>query len=164
MKKLFLLSVTLLLSYSITLVPPAHASVCGDTVPTVEGELKDYISDCNAKLGTLSGQKQTLASALSYLNTQINLTQAKIASTTSQLDKLNFEIADLSTRIESIDYSLTDLTKLFISRVRESYMRRNTYDAEFIAQSSGLSGILRGIEYTKKIRDHDRTILISLEK
>jgi len=164
MKKLFLLSVTLLLSYSITLVPPAHASVCGDTVPTVEGELKDYISDCNAKLGTLSGQKQTLASALSYLNTQIKLTQAKIASTTSQLDKLNFEIADLSTRIESIDYSLTDLTKLFISRVRESYMRRNTYDAEFIAQSSGLSGILRGIEYTKKIRDHDRTILISLEK
>ena len=143
---------------------PAHASVCGDTVPTVEGELKDYISDCNAKLSELSGQKQTLASALSYLNTQIKLTQAKIASTTSQLDKLNVEIADLSTRIESIDYSLTDLTKLFISRVRESYMRRNTYDAEFIAQSSGLSGILRGIEYTKKIRDHDRTILISLEK
>lgn len=145
-------------------VSPARAAVCGEDVPTDPGSLTTYIADCNAKLSDISGQKQTLASALSYLNTQIKLTQAKIATTTTQLDKLNVEIADLSTRIESIDYSLTDLTKLFISRVRESYMRRNTYDAEFIAQSSGLSGILRGIEYTKKIRDHDRTILISLEK
>ena len=43
-------------------------------------------------------------------------------------------------------------------------MRRNTYDAKIIAQSTGLSDLLRGVEYTKKIRDHDRSILISLEK
>ncbi len=164
MKKLFSLSIALLLYYSITLVPLAHAAVCGETIPKDEGSLRTYIEDCNAKLGTLLGQKQTLAQAIDYLNTQIKLTQAKIASTSTQLDKLNSEIADLSTRIESIDYSLSDLTKLFISRVRETYMRHGSDDVRLIAQSSGISTILRNIEYAKRIRDHDRTLLITLEK
>ena len=43
-------------------------------------------------------------------------------------------------------------------------MRRGSYDAQIIAQSSGLSDLLRNIEYAKIIRDHDRTILLSLEK
>lgn len=166
MKK-FLVVVSVLLSTIYFLrsnIPLAHAAVCGDDVPQDEGSLKTYIADCNAKLGQLSGQKQTLASAIGYLNTQIKLTQAKITSTKTQLDRLNLEISDLSGKITSIDYSLDDLTKLFISRVRQTYMRRNTYDVQIIAQSTGISDILRGIEYTKKIRDHDRTILISLEK
>jgi peptidoglycan hydrolase CwlO-like protein len=148
----------------VLLTIPVQAAVCGDAVPTSSQDLQDYINNCNSKLSELSGQKQTLAQAISYLNTQIKLTQAKISATTVQLDKLNIEITDLSSRIESIDYSLDDLTKLFISRVRETYMRRNRYDSQIIAQSSGLSDILRGIEYTKKVRDHDRNLLMSLEK
>lgn len=143
---------------------PARAAVCGEEVPKDPGSLTTYIADCNAKLGQLSGQKQTLASAIDVLNTQIKLAQAKISATTGQLDKLNAEITDLSGRIDSIDYSLDDLTKLFISRVRTTYMRHNTLDAELVAQSTGLSDILRNIEYVKKIRDRDRSILVSLEK
>lgn len=164
MKKLFLLFVTLLLSYSIALVPLAYAATCGENVPTNHDELNAYIADCNSKLGEISGQKRTLASAISYLNTQINLAQAKINSTTAQLEKLQIEIYDLSGKIESIDYSLDDLTKLFISRVRETYMRPSKYETTIIAQSSGIGDILRTVEYAKKIRDHDRNLLISLEK
>lgn len=165
MKKLFiLLSLLFPLSYFLFAAPAVQAAVCGETIPKDEGSLRTYIEDCNAKLGSLSGQKQTLAQAIDYLNTQIKLTQAKITATSNQLDKLNSEIADLSSRIESIDYSLSDLTKLFISRVRETYMRHGTDDVRLIAQSSGLSTILRNIEYTKLVRDHDRTLLINLEK
>lgn len=141
-----------------------HAAVCGEEVPKDEGSLKTYIEDCNAKLNSLAGQKQTLSQALSVLNTQIKLTQAKISTTVVQLDKLNNEILDLSSRISSIDYSLTDLTKIFVSRVRETYMYRGTYDSLLISQLSGLPDIFRAIEYNKIIRDHDRNILISLEK
>lgn len=164
MKKIGFIFIVLMVYWSNGVIPPARAAVCGDVVPSDEGALRTYIEDCNAKLSSLSGQKQTLASAIDYLNTQIKLTQAKISSTTVQLDKLNIEIEDLSSRIESIDYSLDDITKLFISRVRQTYMRRNRYDAQIIAQSSGLSDILRGVEYTKKIRDHDRSLLVALEK
>ncbi|MEI8232487.1 MAG: peptidoglycan DD-metalloendopeptidase family protein [bacterium] len=164
MKKFFFF-LLLVATYSVlTKVPTALAAVCGDNIPTNAEELSGYISDCNIKLGELGGQKKTLASAISYLNTQIKITEAKVASTTSQLDKLNIEISDLTGRISSIDYSLTDLTKVFISRVRETYMRPGTYDAYIVAQTSTLPDALRVIEYTKKVRDHDRSVLISLEK
>lgn len=127
-------------------------------------ELEKQIQEYQAKLSELSGQRQTLAQALAVLNTQIKLTETKIAANEVQLEKLGVEIDDLSGRIESIDYSLTDLTKLFISRVRETYMRRSTYDAQIIAQSSGLTDMLRNVEYAKKVRDHDRSVLVSLEK
>lgn len=139
------------------LTSPVHAE-------TSQADLEKQIAEYQAKLSELSGQKQTLAQAMAVLNTQIKLTEAKISASASQLDKLGVEISDLSGKITSLDYSLTDLTKLFISRVRETYMRRSNYDTEIIAQSSGLSDILRNIEYAKKVRDHDRTVLVSLEK
>lgn len=164
MRKIAIAFASLLVSWFVIVAPAVHAAVCGENVPTDEGALRTYIADCNEKLSTISGQKQTLASAIDYLNTQIKLTQAKIASTTTQLDKLNAEIGDLSTRIEGLDYSLTDLTKIFVERVRDTYMHKNSYDASLIVQGSGLTGILRNIEYAKMIRDHDRSVLISLEK
>jgi len=143
---------------------PAHAAVCGENIPKDEGSLRTYIADCQAKKDQLAGQAQTLSQALTILNTQIKLTQAKIAATSLQLDKLKSEIDDLASRIDSIDYSLTDLTKIFVSRVRETYMYRGTYDAFLISQISGLPSIVRAIEYGKIIRDHDRNVLIALEK
>jgi peptidoglycan hydrolase CwlO-like protein len=164
MKKIFTFLLILVVGLLVVKMPRVSAITCDDPQPTEKGQLEEFIKDCNSKLGSIAGQKQTLSQAISYLNTQIKLTQAKIANTTTQLEKLNIEIEDLTGRIESIDYSLDDLTKLFISRVRESYMRPNKFDTAIIAQSSGLPDILRNVEYTKKIRDHDRSILISLEK
>ncbi len=167
MKKLFLGVIALLLCYSIVQTSPVRAVDCETFDPKTSkntDELKECSNYYSNKVSTLAGQKQTLSQAIAYLDTQIKLTQAKITTTTLQLDKLNVEISDLSGRIESIDFSLDDLTKLFISRVRETYMRPGKFDTAIIAQSSGLPDILRNIEYTKKIRDNDRSILISLEK
>ncbi len=162
---MFDLIVVVSLFYYVTVI--VRAIDCETFDPKTSNN-KDDLTQCTTyytdKIGTLSGQKQTLAQAIAYLNTQIKLTQAKISATTIQLDKLGVEIDDLTGKIESIDFSLDDLTKLFISRVRETYMRPSKYDTAIIAQSSGLGDILRGVEYTKKVRDHDRSILIALEK
>lgn len=165
MKKLFTFALILLSSfYLLVSSPSVYAITCDDARPSDKSQLEQYIADCTAKLNQLDGQAKTLSSAISYLNTQINITQAKIGATTHELDKLNAEIVDLEGKIESIDYSLNDLTKLFVSRVRETYMRPTKYETAIIAQSSGLNDILRNVEYTKKVRDHDRNILIALEK
>lgn len=139
-------------------------SVAPRVLAQSQSDLESQIAQYQAKLTELTGQKQTLAQALAVLTTQIKLTETKISANLAQLDKLDLEISDLSGRISSIDYSLTDLTKFFVGRVRETYMHRGTYDALVVAETSGLSDALRVIEYTKKIRDHDRNILISLEK
>ena len=159
-----------LLAIMIIFSVPAHAITCDEPMPTdkssptYQSDLTAFRDDCESKKNSLSGQAKTLAQALSILNTQIKLTQAKISTNQNQLDKLDIEITDLTSRISSIDYSLTDLTKLFIKRVKETYMYRSTFDAMIVAQTSGFGDAMRVVEYTKKVRDHDRTILISLEK
>jgi len=157
MKKLFILA---LICVTLPLWHSGTANVHAQTPEELEKQIVEY----QAKLSELSGQKQTLAQALAVLTTQIKLTETKIAANVAQLSKLDVEITDLSGRISSIDYSLTDLTKFFIGRVRETYMHSGTFDAFIISQTSGLSDAIRVIEYTKKVRDHDRTLLISLEK
>ncbi len=148
----------------LVITPRAVALECGDTIPSDEGQLREYIDSCNTKLSDLSGQKATLAEAISYLNTQISLTTAKIASSVSELAKLEIEIQDLESRIDSLDYSLDDLTKLFVERVRATYMYRSDEPTSTIAQATGIPDLLRNLEYSKKVRDHDRLILIALEK
>lgn len=162
MKKFATLLVSIFTFFLFT--SPVHAATCGEEVPKDEEALKTYIADCNDKLSSISGQKQTLASAIDYLNTQIKITQAKVSSTTVQLDRLNIEISDLSGTINSLDLSLDDLTKVFISRVRETYMRKTSYNSDLIAQTTRISDLLRGMQYNKKIRDHDQSLLLSLEK
>lgn len=161
-----LLFFTLILLFSISWAMPYHAkaAVCGDNVPTDEGALKNYVDDCNAKLKSLSGQKATLAQALGVLTTQINLTQAKIAEQTTQLSKLEIEINDLSGKIQSLDYSLTDLTKLFVARVKSSYMSASNSTISILLHVSGITEFTKGIRYVEKVRDHDQKLLLSLEK
>lgn len=154
MKKFLVFLITFLLLYPTTKI----------YAETSQSDLERQISEYQAKLSELSGQKQTLSQALAILSTQIKLTETKIAANVVQLDKLKVEIGDLSGRIESIDYSLTDLTKFFIGRVRETYMRPGTYDSFVVSQATGLQGTLRSVQYAKKVRDHDRMVLISLEK
>lgn len=140
------------------------AAVCGETVPTDEGALRTYVEDCNAKLKNLSGQKATLAQALDILTTQINLTQAKISKQVQVLTQLETEIADLSGKIQSLDYSLTDVTKLFVARVRSSYMSASRSPLALIAESTGITQFAKGLEYLETVRDHDRNVLVALEK
>ena len=163
MKKIVVSIVTLLLC-CVVAIQPVSAAVCGDTVPTDEGELKNYVADCSTKLKSLSGQKATLAQALGVLTTQINLTQAKIAEQTTQLSKLEVEITDLSGKIQSLDYSLTDLTKLFVARVKYSYINATNFPISLLLQFSGLSDFAKSVQYVNAVRDRDQSLLLSLEK
>ena len=155
MKKLLVLLAScclLLVSYA-----PIHAELS-------QSELEAQIAEYQAKLSELAGQKQTLAQALSILNTQIKLTETKIVATTQELKTLELEIGDLSGKIESLDYSLDDLTTLFVARVRATYMANSPFPILLVAETSGVQGLLQNLEYAKRVRDHDRALMIALEK
>ena len=163
MKKLILVTIVLISGiWYLTSPSPTHAAQCGDTVTT--DNANEIISDCNAKLSQLSGQKQTLSQVLSILSTQIKLTETKIAAHNANLKILETEISDLSGRIDSLDYSLTDITKLFVARVRANYMSKFDNSTLYLTNFSNIKKIIKGIEYLEKVRDHDRNLLISLEQ
>ncbi len=164
MKKNILSFTALLFFTTLIFAPPIQAISCDDPRPTNTSDLEAYIADCDSKRAAMPGQAKTLTQALAQLNTQIKSTEAKIAARTNEISKLETEIGDLTSKISSLDYSLTDLTKLFIARVRESYMRHSTFPTVFIAQSSGIPGVIQTGEYLQKVRDHDRSLLLALEK
>lgn len=164
MKKITALLIALILTAVIVPKSLLFAIECGETIPTNSGELEEYIKNCKDKIDESQAQQKTLSATIAYLNSQINLTQAEIAKTESELEELAIEIADLSTKIESLDYSLDDLTKLFINRVQQSYKQRTSDTFFSLVNSNGFADFFRKLEYLKRVRDHDREVLIALEK
>ena len=146
-------------------LPQSLALECGDTLPEDEAQLKDYIANCQQKIADLKGQQQTLATAIDYFQTQINLTLAKINSTQNELNKLKLEINDLSSKIDSLNLSLADLSQIFAQRVRQTYIRTVTYSPFYhLFLPQNLDQLLTQFKYLEKLQHHDQEVLISLEK
>ncbi len=138
---------------------------CGDQLPSNENDLKQYIDSCQAKISNLKGQQATLAAAINYFQTQINLTRARINSTQYQLHQLELEITDLSTKIDSLNLSLNDLSKIFAQRVRQAYIRSKTYSPfYYLLLPRGVDGFLARYKYLQKVQHHDQEVMINLEK
>lgn len=168
MKKLFITILTIFSLFSLSFFTHSSFAIeCGDDIPSgpdSEQPLKDYRDNCISKINDLQGQQKTLSSTISFLNSQINLAQAEIAQSEQELDVLELEIDDLTGKIDSIDFSLDDLTILFITRVKQSYKQRISDTGFALFNSTGFSDFFRRLEYIKKVRDHDREVMISLEK
>ncbi len=162
MKKLFLILSSILI-FSSARLGIVLAQECGGAIPEGAEALTSYIKNCSDKLNALQGQKKTLSTTINYINSQISLTQAQISQTQQELDRLNLEIEELNGKIISIDYSLDDLTKLFISRIQASYKQRVRESGLAIFSANGFADFFRRLEYVKKVRDHDREIMIALE-
>lgn len=148
---------------SFAFVVSVRAAVCGESPPTDEGSLKTYIADCQARIAASRGAQATLSQAITSLNNQISLTQAKINSITLELDKLEAEITDLSGKISTLDLSLDDLTLAFASRVRSTYIH---HDASllYLAEATGVDDYVRQAKYLLRVRDRDRNLLLALER
>ncbi len=157
---------SLLLSGSIIVTRYSVIAIeCGDQLPNDEAQLKEYIDSCQAKISDLKGQQATLAAAIDYFTTQINLTRAQINSTQQQLQQLKLEIEDLSSKIDSLDLSLTDLSRIFVARVRQAYIRSLTnLPLYYFLISPNLSQALSQYKYLRTLQKHDQQILINLEK
>lgn len=162
-KKLIFLTITFLV-LSTLFIPKTQAIECDGNPPVDIEPLKQYIEICRVKIDESQAQQTTLAETIEYFTTEIYLTQAEINKTQQDLNRLGVEIEELSGKIESIDYSLDDLTALFVNRVQQSY-KQNTNDPFFaLINSDGFSDFFRRMEYIKKVRDHDREVMVALEK
>lgn len=90
-----------------------------------------------AKISEAQSEANTLQSAISILNGQINLQALKIQQTIVEIDQLEREISDLSQRIEGLSISLDKLSGILIERVRNSYKQsRQQYKANIFVSAS----------------------------
>ncbi len=163
MKTKILLLISLLLVFRV--IPPALAIECdlGKPIPADVSQLADYIKECQKKAEEKQGQANTLKVALDILNSKIRLTQAQIKQTTTQIVSLEKDVATLSTVLVDLDKTLEQLTRIYLARVRESYIRRDPNLLSLFLSSDSFAKFFTRIRYLSIIKERDQLIISEME-
>lgn len=149
-----ILVVFLLLLVSITQI---KAEDCANL--SIEAKVTCY----QAKVNQLQGQKQTLASAINFLNSKMALTQAQINQTEEELKKLEEEISILSVKIVRLDENLTNISKLLVSRIGASYKRSLFNPIFMLFSTDGLTSFFQRSKYLEFAQQNDRALLLEMQ-
>lgn len=148
---------------------PVRGASCEDTCDGKEGDdklqcLEDVKTACQAKLEETSVKKQTLQSALNYVNSKMSVTQSQINKTIYEIEKLEGEIKNLESNISNLDINLDQTTKLLSEKIKQSYKNSRINKAYLFVESNGLSEFLSRVKYLKIAQNHDRNSILDLER
>lgn len=141
------------------LVRFAYSAQCTDNIPATAGDLNSYITDCQNKLNSLKNEKQTLQAAIQTLDSKIRLTIAQITLTSKEIVQLEKDIETLSIVVSDLNIQLDKLSSIYVSRVVESYKRRDPNPLVLFATSDTISNYLSKKKYLSIIKARDRLIL-----
>ncbi|HSX18797.1 MAG TPA: hypothetical protein VLE91_01545 [Candidatus Saccharimonadales bacterium] len=114
------------------------------------------------KLTDISGQKKTLSTQIAQFDTQIKLTQAKIADAETTINQLEKEINVLGFRIGYISDSVDKLEVLLKQRIVATYQQSFVSNLEIVATSSDFSDLILRTQYLKQVQENDKKLLSNL--
>lgn len=112
-----------------------------------------------SKLSDTKGQEKTLFSQISAMDTQINLTKARIASTQIQITELNGDIETTSTKIATLEGSLSGLTKVLLDHIVATYKVGANQDFGILLTSNNISDFFQRANYLKIVQAHDKQLI-----
>lgn len=128
----------------------------------------ENVSECldilSKKLSDLTNQKKTLTSQISQFNTQIQLTQLKIADAQATIDQLEKEIGVLGFRIDYVTENIGKLEELVKKRIVATYQQGFVSNLELLLASNDFSDLILRVQYIKEVQENDKRILASLNK
>src|SRR3989344_660748 len=125
---------------------------------------KVVIQDAENQLNAITSQKNTLASQIEFMNTQIYLTTLRIQNTQNQIDDTIAEIETLGGRIDGVNSSLDYLTKLLFNKIKEGYKRRDIPLFNIFLDSDSASTLFNQLKYTQIAQENDRRVAYQLQQ
>lgn len=161
-QKIFLLSFLYLFFLAASQVQAIECDL-NQPIPSDPTQLASYITECQKKAAEKQGQANTLKTALDVLNSKIRLTQAQIKQTTTQIASLEKDVATLSTVLTDLDKTLSELTKIYLARVRESYLRRDPNPLTLFFSSDSFAKFFTRIRYLSVVKARDQLIISEME-
>ncbi|MEK7064012.1 MAG: hypothetical protein AAB973_00180, partial [Patescibacteria group bacterium] len=134
--------------------PKIHAIECdlNQPIPSDPTQLGAYITACQQKATEKQGQASTLKAALDVLNAKIRLTQAQVKQTAAQIASLEKDVSTLSTVLTDLDKTLAELTKIYLARVRQSYIRRDSPPLTLFFSSDSFAKFFTRIRYLSVVK------------
>ncbi len=136
---------------------------CKEVSSKDQAELQKIISACNLKLQELSVTRNTLASQIQYMDTQIYLTELEIGRNENQIEVLKDEIKNLQGRIKELDLTTDKVSEIVTKKINQMYKKQRTSFINTFLNAHNLSEFLRSIQYLKKSQENDRNLLLKLQ-
>lgn len=126
-------------------------------------KVRDCIDLLSQKVNELNVQKNTLASQIAQFDSQIHITELKIADAQTTLTKLENEINVLGFRIGYVNDSIGKLETLVKERIVATYQESFVSNLEMVLSSNDFSDIILRLQYLKQVQENDRRILANLQ-
>jgi peptidoglycan hydrolase CwlO-like protein len=126
-------------------------------------ELQEIKNKCEEKLSQLAKQRNTLASEISYIDTQIYLTNLKVAETENKIEKTEKEIGLLNERIEGLDESLNILSKLLLKKIVADYKNKRISLLSIFLEADRIDDLVNRIKYIKTTRENNQKLIIQVQ-
>jgi peptidoglycan hydrolase CwlO-like protein len=127
-------------------------------------ELQEEINKYQRILSETIEKKNTLKSQISYMDSQIELTNLKIDQTQNRIQLLEAQIKSLNEKIGILDISLDEVSALFINRVVASYKSSMFQPIELIFAADSFSDFFRKVRYLHAAQMNDRETLLTMEQ
>lgn len=126
-------------------------------------DLRKQIEEYEKKLVDLQDRARTLSSQITYMDTQIKLTELGIQETLELIDKLEKEINSLSEKIERLEGSLTTVSEILLNRIVSTYKTGKIPKIYLLFSSEGFSDLLLRAKYIKAAQVHDKKLMIQMQ-
>ncbi|MBF8249747.1 MAG: Peptidase [Candidatus Levybacteria bacterium] len=157
----FILAICLLISFkSFVYAQDSSIQECKDNNKTVD-ECPAYLQ---SKINLLLGQAETLVSQIAIMDSQINLTQARIEANKKEILDLTLDIDTATKKISTLSDSLNRIAEVLINRIIATYKAGRVRPLEILLSSSDASNLLARLNYLKIARDHDKKLLIDVQQ
>lgn len=129
-----------------------------------KNELQKKIDEYERKLSEARSQKNTLASQIEYMDTQIYITGLKTQETTEKIKTTKYEIDTLDDWIGDLDTSLDQLSKTMLGRIIAGYKTRQATVIDIIFDSSSASDLVNKLKYYEVARDSNKKVLLEVQE
>ncbi|MDO8503383.1 MAG: peptidoglycan DD-metalloendopeptidase family protein [bacterium] len=120
-------------------------------------EIRKQITETESLLSSTRQKKATLQNEIIYQDSQIKLTELKIAETQEEIDSLTNQID----RLEGV---LSGLSEVFAERAVETYKVKRLGDPfVLLVTADSVSQFISRFHYLRKIQEHDRDLLLQMQ-
>lgn len=130
-----------------------------ETVDNLNQKIEEY----NQKILELGKAKDTLATQISLLNSQAELTLLKITQTENSMKLLETEIASLTVKINDLDISLNQLSSVYIEQVSQNYKLSKRIPQLAIFTTLNFNLFLEQYKYIATSQKNSQDTLMNME-
>lgn len=115
------------------------------------------------QIDRLQSAKVTLSGQIKLIDSQISLTNLKVAQTQNNIKTLEKEIADLTVKIKELDNSLNQLSAIYIQQVSQNYKLSKKYNQFSIFLNTSFNHVLEQYKYLSDVQKDSQNTLLNLE-